>query len=331
MADLSISRSQLLLLAGTANRPLAEEMAHHLGQPLCAVTIRRFADGEQHNGAPRFVTRDHLGSVREMTDSGGALATRNDYDPYGRMTRVGGTADSRFAYTGHYVHGPTGLAFTLYRAYDPQLGRWLNEDPIGLAGGINLVVFAGNDPVNQSDPLGLWCVTHNYGMGAEVICSPTSEERANALTPQPYGFWDYFNRAADARRLRGPFGGGGGSGWAGSQEATGRAREGPPTSVKSCRAGQFSGMSGTISIQTNADGFVSWGIRLYNPDEEFGVWFVNVYVGGRRVDGKAKLYAPHGSVHPTDARPGRILSIEAVHLDPSMRLHRNVPNDCVIP
>src|SRR5437879_11910368 len=45
MADLSLSRSQLLLLAGTANRPLAEEMAKHLGQPLCAVTIRRFADG----------------------------------------------------------------------------------------------------------------------------------------------------------------------------------------------------------------------------------------------------------------------------------------------
>src|SRR5216110_364725 len=46
MADLTLSRSQLLLLSGTANRPLAEEMAHHLGQPLCAVTIRRFADGE---------------------------------------------------------------------------------------------------------------------------------------------------------------------------------------------------------------------------------------------------------------------------------------------
>src|SRR2546429_2271193 len=46
MADLSLSRSQLLLLAGTATRPLAEEMAEHLGQPLCAVTIRRFADGE---------------------------------------------------------------------------------------------------------------------------------------------------------------------------------------------------------------------------------------------------------------------------------------------
>ena len=46
MTDLSMSRSQMLLMSGTANRPLAEEVAAHLGQPLCAITIRRFADGE---------------------------------------------------------------------------------------------------------------------------------------------------------------------------------------------------------------------------------------------------------------------------------------------
>src|SRR5437899_216238 len=46
MADFTFSRGHLLLLAGTANRPLAEEIAHCLKQPMCAVTIRRFADGE---------------------------------------------------------------------------------------------------------------------------------------------------------------------------------------------------------------------------------------------------------------------------------------------
>jgi ribose-phosphate pyrophosphokinase len=46
MADVSLSSSQLMLLAGTANRPLAEEIAAELKQPLCQVTIRRFADGE---------------------------------------------------------------------------------------------------------------------------------------------------------------------------------------------------------------------------------------------------------------------------------------------
>ncbi|MEK6768112.1 MAG: ribose-phosphate pyrophosphokinase [Gemmatimonadota bacterium] len=46
MADVSLSKSQLMLLAGTANRPLAEEIAADLKQPLCQVTTRRFADGE---------------------------------------------------------------------------------------------------------------------------------------------------------------------------------------------------------------------------------------------------------------------------------------------
>src|SRR3954469_5487483 len=46
MPDLSQARSQMLLMSGTANRALAEEVAAHLGQPLCQVTIRQFADGE---------------------------------------------------------------------------------------------------------------------------------------------------------------------------------------------------------------------------------------------------------------------------------------------
>ena len=46
MADISLSHSQMLLMSGSANRPLAEEVASHLGQPLCQLTLRRFADGE---------------------------------------------------------------------------------------------------------------------------------------------------------------------------------------------------------------------------------------------------------------------------------------------
>jgi ribose-phosphate pyrophosphokinase len=46
MADISLARTRMLLVSGTANRPLAEGISQHLGQPLCAVTVRRFADGE---------------------------------------------------------------------------------------------------------------------------------------------------------------------------------------------------------------------------------------------------------------------------------------------
>jgi RHS repeat-associated protein len=54
----------------------------------------------------------------------------------------------------------TGLEYKRARVYDPQTGRFTQEDPIGLAGGLNLYGYAGGDPVNFSDPFGLcvpWC------------------------------------------------------------------------------------------------------------------------------------------------------------------------------
>jgi RHS repeat-associated protein len=51
---------------------------------------------------------------------------------------------------------PTGLQHRRNRFYDPSSGRFTQEDPIGLAGGINLYGFASGDPVNFSDPFGLW-------------------------------------------------------------------------------------------------------------------------------------------------------------------------------
>ncbi len=48
-----------------------------------------------------------------------------------------------------------GLSFFRHRVYDQETGRWTQEDPIGLAGGINLYQFNGNDPATYSDPYGL--------------------------------------------------------------------------------------------------------------------------------------------------------------------------------
>ena len=53
------------------------------------------------------------------------------------------------------MSGQGEVVLTLFRAYDPQLGRWLSADPIGEVGGINLYGYVGNDPFNYWDPLGL--------------------------------------------------------------------------------------------------------------------------------------------------------------------------------
>jgi RHS repeat-associated protein len=116
---------------------------------------RFFRFGETDDALAYFYTRDHLGSVRQMTDTTGAVVASYDYDPYGRTVARIGAATAAFGYADYYVHTPSRLSLTLYRAYDPNLGRWLSRDPIAENGGLNLHSYVTNDPINGRDPLGL--------------------------------------------------------------------------------------------------------------------------------------------------------------------------------
>lgn len=99
------------------------------------------------------------------------MLARYEYDPYGRRTRTTGTQDADFGFTGHYYHAPTGLHLALYRAYDADLSRWLNRDPIGEQGGVNLYGYVGNGPINVFDPLGLWNAKNLIGGGAAGLAA----------------------------------------------------------------------------------------------------------------------------------------------------------------
>ena len=115
---------------------------------------RYFGEGVQDAGISYFYTRDHLGSVRELTDAFDAVRARYDYDPWGRRTKVSGDKDADFGYTGHYQHTPSGLTLAPMRAYDPGFGRWISEDPAGLAGGVARFAYVDNRPILQLDPQG---------------------------------------------------------------------------------------------------------------------------------------------------------------------------------
>lgn len=119
------------------------------------VTKRFFDGGEQVSGTPYFFSSDHLGSIREMTDSSGAVRARYDYDPYGRRAKVLGDLEADFGFTGHYFHATSGLYLALYRAYDEGSGRWLVRDPVEEAEGNNLYAYVQDDPINLLDTLGL--------------------------------------------------------------------------------------------------------------------------------------------------------------------------------
>ena len=104
----------------------------------------------------RLVT-DHLGSVRLVVNAAnGAIAQRMDYDEFGQVTLDTNPGFQPFGFAGGLYDSDTKLVRFGARDYDAETGRWLNQDPIGERGGLNLYAYVDNDPVNYVDPLGLW-------------------------------------------------------------------------------------------------------------------------------------------------------------------------------
>jgi len=158
------------------------------------VAKRFYAQGEQINGASYYYTKDHLGSIRELTDGNGAIHARYDYGPFGRLTNVQGDLDSDFTYAGYYNHSPSGLYATLNRFYDPDLGRWINRDPLRELAGINLYGYVSGSPVNYSDPLGLFLaaatmpvITGTAGVGGITVAGALFLPAAAIAAWTPWG------------------------------------------------------------------------------------------------------------------------------------------------
>jgi len=101
---------------------------------------------------------DESGNIRGLVDpTSGTLASRFDYTSFGELiVGTGGIAATMpFRFATKYVDSETGLADYNHRFYSARLGRFINRDPIGEMGGANLYAYAGNDPVNGFDYLGL--------------------------------------------------------------------------------------------------------------------------------------------------------------------------------
>jgi RHS repeat-associated protein len=107
-----------------------------------------------------FYHSDGVGNVTALAVPNGndiALAGSYRYDPFGRLigTPTGLAAINTQRYSSKDWHNPSGFYYFGYRFYDPATQRWLNRDPIGEEGGVNLYGYVENDPVNGIDPLGL--------------------------------------------------------------------------------------------------------------------------------------------------------------------------------
>ena len=112
-------------------------------------------------GSESIDSNDHLGTPQKMTDRLGFVVWRAIYDPFGKTTvnedvdgdGVKVTLNVRFP--GQYYDVESGLHYNYFRTYDPELGRYLTSDPIGLLGGLNTFGYVGGNPVGFTDKYGL--------------------------------------------------------------------------------------------------------------------------------------------------------------------------------
>jgi RHS repeat-associated protein len=95
------------------------------------------------------------GSSRRWIKIAGSNAQSYTYDSFGNVTASTGTVANPFQFTAREFDPETALYYYRARYYDASAGRFLNEDPLGVNGGINLYRYALNSPTNYFDPLGL--------------------------------------------------------------------------------------------------------------------------------------------------------------------------------
>ena len=115
-------------------------------EPLAQVRDWTTEDGESRQQTHYFHC-DQIGIPREMTDKDGNLLWFGNYTGWGRLkeeTKVTDSAYQPFRLQNQYADRETGLHYNFLRYYEPDAGRFVNQDPIGLMGGDNLYQFAPN-------------------------------------------------------------------------------------------------------------------------------------------------------------------------------------------
>ena len=130
---------------------------------------------EDANGTYQ-VHSDHLDTPGSLTDPTGTVVWKAAYAPYGSAVvdedpDGDGTAVTfNIRFPGQYEDAESGHYYNYLRDYDPSTGRYIESDPIGLEGGLNTYAYVLNDPINLSDPLGLWSISFGgyAGPGGEI-------------------------------------------------------------------------------------------------------------------------------------------------------------------
>jgi RHS repeat-associated protein len=117
-----------------------------------------------------YIAPDHLGAPHQITNASQQVVWFWDHDPFGNGAPIG-PLDYRLRFPGQFADAATGLNYNYFRDYDPKMGRYVQSDPIGVAGGMNTYAYVGGNPLGGYDRFGRNAATLAWGgaeLGAEV-------------------------------------------------------------------------------------------------------------------------------------------------------------------
>lgn len=140
-------------------------------------------------GECRFASyhTDHLGTPLALTDEQGKVLWEARPDDWAAVSDPQGSTSQPIRYQGQYEDEESGLYYNRHRYYDPQLGRYVNQDPIGLLGGMNAYAYP-HAPTGWVDPLGLNGVTLTHENAKNSIKDRIKEEAKGKAKEEIRGF-----------------------------------------------------------------------------------------------------------------------------------------------
>ena len=127
------------------------------GSVLARYTLGRSIDAplaEFRSGTASYYHADGLGSITSLTSVSATAVDTYTYGAFGNPSMSTGTLTNPFRYTGRELDSETALYYYRARYYDPTAGRFISEDPINFAAGINFYNYAANSPLLLVDPRG---------------------------------------------------------------------------------------------------------------------------------------------------------------------------------
>jgi len=117
-----------------------------------------------------YIHTDHLGTPIKMTNSEKQLTWEINVMPFGEKLNISGTDTNNLRFPGQYYDKETGINYNYFRDYNPQIGRYIQYDPLGLRGGINGYGYANNLPVSLSDFWGLTSCCNDSNQSDSQCC-----------------------------------------------------------------------------------------------------------------------------------------------------------------